>query len=63
MRKDLTLDRRSSDEADGERRTMGSGRRPLEGLAGRMAGLGVMRAGVGADVLERPRKASAYLRT
>jgi hypothetical protein len=42
---------------------MGSGRRPLDGFAGRMAGAGVMRAGVGAEALERPKKASAYLRT
>jgi hypothetical protein len=63
MRKDLTLDRRSSDDAEGERRMMGSGRRPLDGFAGRMAGAGVMRAGVGAEALERPKKASAYLRT
>lgn len=42
---------------------MGSGRRPLDGFAGRMAGAGVMRAGVGADALERPKNASAYLRT
>lgn len=53
--------RRRSDEADGESKMMGSGRR--EGFPeARRAGVGAARGAEGAGALERRRKSSVYLR-
>ena len=67
-RKDLMLERRRSEEALGERRIMGSGRREEGvGLLGRRAGVMVVWGAAAAAGVEvgfwRRRKASEYLRT
>ena len=63
-RKDLMLERRRSEDAEGDRRMIGSGRRPDTGLLGRRAEEAVVKAGVGPDgrAVVRRRNASVYLR-
>lgn len=62
-RKDLMFERRKREEAEGERRMMGSGLRLAffdAGLAVRMAGVS---EGVGADDFDERRKRAVYFRT
>lgn len=63
-RKDLMFERRRREEAEGERRMMGSGRRPV-GVLPRRPAEDVGTAGVGPEgrVEVRRSMVSAYLRT